>query len=97
MRQQRAERGNAIIEFALAFTVMVPLFPGAFQFGFAFLPYQCLEVLAHNGVRTGAMLPSRRPSRIPCFRQADHPPAGRYRQDGDPEPRALRSGIRRHG
>lgn len=48
--RRRRQRGNALIEAALAFTVLVPVFLGTFQFGLAFVYYNNLA----NAVRAGA-------------------------------------------
>jgi len=49
-KHNRGRRGNAILEFALAFPFVFPLFIGTFQFGYAFFLYNRL----HNAVRAGA-------------------------------------------
>lgn len=49
-KHNRGRRGNAILEFALAFSFLFPLFTGTFQFGYAFFLYNRL----HNAVRAGA-------------------------------------------
>ena len=55
-RLRRNQRGNALIEFALSFTVLFPLFYGTFQFGYAFFIYNEL----HTAVRAGARYASNR-------------------------------------
>ncbi len=52
----RSERGNTLVEFALAFAVLFPLLMGAFQFGSVFSVYNSL----HNAVRSGARYASLR-------------------------------------
>jgi Flp pilus assembly protein TadG len=45
------ERGNAMVEFALAFSLLVPVFLGAFQFGYAFYIYNELQTAVRAGAR----------------------------------------------
>lgn len=52
----RRQRGNAMIEFALSFTLLVPLFLGMVEFGHAFYVYNSLQ----NAVRAGARYASMR-------------------------------------
>ena len=47
---RKGQRGNALIEFALAFTVLATLFTGVFKFGYTFYLYNSLV----SGVRAGA-------------------------------------------
>ena len=49
-KHNRGRRGNAILEFALAFSFLFPLFTGTFQFGYSFFLYNRL----HNAIRAGA-------------------------------------------
>jgi Flp pilus assembly protein TadG len=55
MRRQR-EKGSALVEAALAFTILIPVFLGTFQFGLAFFYYNELA----NAVRAGARYASYR-------------------------------------
>ena len=48
--RRRGQRGNALIEFALAFGFLFPVLTGTFQFGYAFFVYNELQ----NAVRQGA-------------------------------------------
>lgn len=48
--KRRRQRGNAILEFALAFGFLFPAVTGTFQFGYAFFVYNGLQ----NAVREGA-------------------------------------------
>lgn len=48
--RRRGQRGNALIEFALAFGFLFPVLAGTFQFGYAFFVYNELQ----NAVRQGA-------------------------------------------
>ena len=51
-----AQRGGAMIEFALSFAFLFTVFTGVFQFGYAFYQYNSLE----NAVRGGARYASLR-------------------------------------
>ena len=51
------KRGNAILEFAIASSVLVPLLAGTFQFGYTLYAYNNL----HSAVRGGARYASLRP------------------------------------
>lgn len=50
MTYRRSRRGNAVLEFALAFSFLFPMFYGTFQFGYAFFTFNALR----SGVRQGA-------------------------------------------
>jgi Flp pilus assembly protein TadG len=57
MRHQslrRGERGNALIEFAFAFTFISVLFTGVFQFGYTFYLYNNLVTNIRAGARYAA-------------------------------------------
>jgi len=54
--RRHAQRGDAIIEFALSFAFLFSIFTGVFQFGYAFYQYNYLE----NAVRGGARYASLR-------------------------------------
>ena len=49
-RRRHRQRGNAMVEFAIAFPVMALLFTGIYQWGYSLYLYNCLE----NNVRAGA-------------------------------------------
>jgi Flp pilus assembly protein TadG len=49
-KRRGSQGGNAFIEFALGATVLVAMFTGTFQFGYAFYTYNNLQ----NAVRAGA-------------------------------------------
>jgi len=49
-RQRTRQKGNALIEFALAFVFLIPIFLGTFQFGLTFFYYNELV----NSVRAAA-------------------------------------------
>ena len=50
MTRRRNQKGNTFVEFALAVTILVPIFTGAFQYGYTFYVYNELV----NAVRDGA-------------------------------------------
>ena len=56
MTRRRARRGSALVEFAVAVGVFVPLLTGTFQFGYSFFVYNKLQ----NAVRAGARYASLR-------------------------------------
>jgi Flp pilus assembly protein TadG len=49
-----AERGNALIEFAFAFTMISVLFTGVFRFGYTFYVYNNLQTNIRAGARFAA-------------------------------------------
>lgn len=53
--RRRRQRGGAVIEFALAFVVLVPLFLGAFQFGYAFYVYNQIQTAVRAGARYASL------------------------------------------
>jgi Flp pilus assembly protein TadG len=56
-RQPAGERGNALIEFAISFSLIFAVFGGVFQFGYSFYTYNALV----NAVREGARYASLKP------------------------------------
>jgi Flp pilus assembly protein TadG len=52
---RRAEQGNAMIEFALSFSLLFAVFTGVFQFGYAFYVYNSLESAVRSGVRYASL------------------------------------------
>ena len=44
-------RGNAIVEFAIAFGLLLTIFAGVWQFGYAFYAYNQLESAVRNAAR----------------------------------------------
>src|SRR5216684_3058745 len=50
------ERGNAILEFAIGFTVLWFLFAGIFQFGYAFWAYNVLMTQVGNAAELGSKM-----------------------------------------
>lgn len=57
MRQRHNQRGSIFIEFALTFLLLVTIFAGTFQCGYAFFAYNTLV----NAVREGSRYASLRP------------------------------------
>jgi Flp pilus assembly protein TadG len=55
-RASRGRRGNALIEFAISFVLVFPLFTGGFQFGYSYYVYNNLE----NAIRGAARYASLR-------------------------------------
>jgi Flp pilus assembly protein TadG len=50
-----SRRGNAMIEFAFSASVLIPLFLGTFQFGYAFYVYNLLCTQMRAGARYASM------------------------------------------
>ena len=50
------QRGNTLVEFALSFSLLVPVFLGVYEFGYAFYVYNEMQ----TAVRSGARYASRR-------------------------------------
>jgi Flp pilus assembly protein TadG len=53
-RRPKSTRGNALIEFAFAFTVISVLFTGVFRFGYSFYLYNNLQTNIRAGARYAA-------------------------------------------
>lgn len=51
-----SERGNAIIEFALGFSILWALFVGVYQFGYAFAIYNQLQTAVSNASTLGSKM-----------------------------------------
>lgn len=51
----RARRGNALIEFAIAASLLTSVFAGVWQFGYTFYLYNTLESAVRNGARYGSL------------------------------------------
>ena len=51
----RARRGNAMLEFALASSILVPLFAGVFQFGYTLYVYNNLDSAVRGGARYASL------------------------------------------
>ena len=54
-RKLGSRKGNAVLEFALAFVVLVPLFLGSFEFGYAFFAYNSLQSAVRSGARYASL------------------------------------------
>lgn len=63
--KRRNQRGNALIEAALAFTILFPVFLGTFQFGLAFYYYNELVNAVRAGARYGSYRTYDSPSSTP--------------------------------
>jgi Flp pilus assembly protein TadG len=63
--RRRRQRGNALIESALAFIVLVPVFLGTFQFGLAFYYYNHLASAVRAGARYASYRTYDSPSATP--------------------------------
>jgi len=55
IRRRESQRGNAMVEFALAFGIIIPVFLGTFQFGYTFYVYNLLQTQVRDGARYGAL------------------------------------------
>jgi Flp pilus assembly protein TadG len=53
-RNRRGRAGNAMVEFAIASTLLIPALGGSFQFGYTFYQYNLLTAAVTNGARYGA-------------------------------------------
>jgi Flp pilus assembly protein TadG len=54
--QRRSERGNAVIEFALGFSLLWIIFSGLYQFGYSFYVYNKLHTAVANAAELGAKM-----------------------------------------
>jgi Flp pilus assembly protein TadG len=72
MMRRKRQRGNALIEMALAMVVLVPIFLGVFQFGLAFFYYNQLASAVRAGARYASYLTYDSPSATPsnAYQQA---------------------------
>jgi Flp pilus assembly protein TadG len=53
---KKSERGNALLEFALGFTVLWLLFAGLYQFGYSFYVYNAVMTSVENAAQLGAKM-----------------------------------------
>src|SRR5437879_12409267 len=53
--RKRSRRGSALLEFAIAASVLVPLFTGTFQFGYTLYVYNNLQSAVRGGARYASM------------------------------------------
>jgi Flp pilus assembly protein TadG len=65
LQDRRGRRGNALIEMAIATTILLPLFYGTFQFGLAFFYYNELANAVRAGARYGAYRTYNSPTSTP--------------------------------
>ena len=49
------KRGNVMIEFALSFAILVPVFLGTYQFGYAFYIYNEMQTAVRGGARYASL------------------------------------------
>ena len=55
-RTKKSERGNALLEFALGFSVLWALFVGIFQFGYSFYVYNSILTSVSDAAALGAKM-----------------------------------------
>ena len=53
---KKHERGNAMLEFALGWTILWFLFTGVYQFGYAFYVYDVLQTATANAAELGSKM-----------------------------------------
>jgi Flp pilus assembly protein TadG len=53
--RNRSRQGSALLEFALATSILVPLFTGTFQFGYTLYVYNNLQSAVRGGSRYASM------------------------------------------
>ena len=51
-----SERGNAVLEFAISWTVLWLIFSGIFQFGYSFYLYNVLQTSVANAAQLGSKM-----------------------------------------
>lgn len=56
VRRRKSSGGNALIEFALAWSVLWMLFFGVYQFGYAFYVYNALQAAVANAAQLGSKM-----------------------------------------
>ena len=54
--KNKSERGSAILEFALGFSILWAMFAGVFQFGYSFYVYNTLMTSAANAAQLGSKM-----------------------------------------
>src|SRR5205085_1920203 len=54
--RKRSERGNAMLEFALGFTILWLMFAGVYQIGYSYYVYNVLMTSAANAAQLGSVL-----------------------------------------
>ncbi len=55
MTRRRAQRGNAMVEFALAFGFLFAALAGAFEFGYSLQVYSTLQTAVRDAARNASM------------------------------------------
>jgi Flp pilus assembly protein TadG len=55
MKLKRRQKGNALIEFALASAILIPCFVGTFQFGYGFYTYNRVQSTIANSARYASL------------------------------------------
>jgi Flp pilus assembly protein TadG len=63
--RRKRQNGNSLVEFALSITLLVLLFSGAFQFGFAFNVFNQLEAAVRTGARYASTIKYDTPTATP--------------------------------
>ena len=56
IRRNKSERGNALLEFALGFSVLWALFAGIYQFGYSFYIYNTMLTSVGNAAELGSKM-----------------------------------------
>ena len=51
----RDRKGNAVVEFAIGFGLLLTTFSGVYQFGYAFYVYNLMESAVREGARYGSL------------------------------------------
>src|SRR4029077_2486257 len=54
--EKKSQRGNALLEFALGFSLLWALFAGVYQFGYTFFIYNRLMTAVTNAAAVGSKL-----------------------------------------
>ena len=65
-RKRSSQKGNAMVEFALAATLLVPCFVGIFQFGYGFFVYNRMVAGVRTGARYASLLKYTSASEVPA-------------------------------
>ena len=55
MRKRQRRAGSSVVEFALGSTLLLSLFSGSLQFGYAFYRYNALQMAVNSGARYAAL------------------------------------------
>lgn len=57
VKRKKTQRGNALIEFAIGWSVLWLIFAGIYQFGYSFYIYNVLQTQVANAAELGSVLP----------------------------------------